>query len=386
MIIGPIVLCTVVVGIARVGSAKAVGRLGGKALLYFEVVTTIALFIGLAAGHIFRPGDGINADRATLDATAAVDTAVKNAQAIPSKLDFFVSLIPTNIVDSFAKGNIIHILIFAILLGLALSALGARGARLTEIIDDLGHALLKIIGYVMRIAPLAAFGAMAFTIGKFGPDALINLAKLIACLYGACAVFILCVLWPICRFGAGVSLWKLVKYIKEELFITLGTASSEAVLPRMLQKMEKVGCDRQVVGLVIPAGYSFNLDGSTLYMPLAVLFIAQALNVELSFETQVTVFLTLMVTSKGIAGVAGASMAVLVTGLQATGDILPVAALTLVLGIDRIQNEVRSFTNLIGNAVATLVIARSEKALNLDVARAVLNGEAEDTEPPPAAA
>jgi aerobic C4-dicarboxylate transport protein len=380
MIIGPIILCTVVVGIARAGSAKTVGRLGGKALIYFEVVTTIALGIGLAVGHIFKPGVGLNVDPATLDPAAAANY-VKTAPAAPdgsswlkALLDFFVNMTPSNIVDSFAKGEIVQILVFAVLLGMALTTMGKRAEKVIDLFDDLGHALLRIIGFVMRIAPIAAFGAMAFTIGKFGLGSLQQLGLLIACLYGACAIFIFLVLWPICAFWGRISLWKLVKYLREELFITLGTASSEAVLPRMLEKMQKLGCDKQVVGLVIPAGYSFNLAGSTLYMPLATLFIAQALNIELSLETQVAMFAALMITSKGIAGVAGASMAVLVTTLQST-EVLPVAGLTLVLGIDRIQNEVRSLTNLIGNAIATVVMARSEKAFDEVRARAVLNGQ-----------
>ena len=378
MIIGPIILCTVVVGIARAGSARTVGRLGGKALIYFEVVTTIALGIGLAVGHIFKPGAGLNIDPASLDPAAAAQY-VKTAPAAPTHwlkalLDFFVNLTPSNMVDSFAKGEIVQILVFAVLLGMALTTMGKRAEKLIDLFDDLGHALLRIIGFVMRLAPIAAFGAMAFTIGKFGLGSLQQLALLIACLYGACAIFIFLVLWPICAFWGRVSLWKLVKYLREELFITLGTASSEAVLPRMLEKMQRLGCDKQVVGLVIPAGYSFNLAGSTLYMPLATLFIAQALNIDLSFQTQVAMFAALMITSKGIAGVAGASMAVLVTTLQST-EVLPVAGLTLVLGVDRIQNEVRSLTNLIGNAIATVVLARSENAFDAECARRVLNGE-----------
>ncbi len=380
MIVGPIVFCTVLVGIAKAGSAKTVGRLGAKSLLYFEVVTTIALVVGLTAAHVFRPGDGVGADPATYANAALPANLAKNANAIPHSgdlwldfINFVVGLVPSNIVNSFAQGSIIHILLFSILLGLALASMGEKAQGLVKGIDTLGHGLLRIIGYIMRLAPLAAFGAMAYTIGEHGIDSLRQLGKLILCLYGACAVFILGVLWPICRFIGGISLWKLMKYIREEIFITLGTASSEAVLPRMLEKMEKLGARKEVVGFVIPAGYSFNLDGSTLYMPLATLFIAQALGIDLTWQQQAIMFGTLIFTSKGIAGVAGASMVVLLTALEST-QVLPVAAITLVLGIDRIQNEVRSLTNIIGNAVATVVLARWEKSLDMTRAHHVLNG------------
>ncbi len=383
MIVGPIVFCTVLVGIAKAGSAKTVGRLGAKSLFYFEVVTTIALVVGLTAAHLFRPGDGINADPASFANAELPAALAKNANAVPHSgdilmdlINFLLGLVPSNIVDSFAKGSIIHILVFSILLGLALATMGEKGHKLVSAIDTLGHGLLRIIGYIMRLAPFAAFGAMAYTIGEHGLDSLVQLGKLIACLYGACAVFILAVLWPICRFLGGVSLWKLLKYIREEIFITLGTASSEAVLPRMLEKMEKLGARKEVVGFVIPAGYSFNLDGSTLYMPLATLFIAQALGIDLTWQQQAIMFGTLIFTSKGIAGVAGASQVVLLTALEST-HVIPVAAIILVLGIDRIQNEVRSLTNIIGNAVATVVLARWEKAFDMVRAHKVLNGETE---------
>jgi aerobic C4-dicarboxylate transport protein len=378
MVIGPIILFTVVVGIARVGDAKKIGRLGAKSLIYFELITAIVLAIGLIVGNLVRPGDGINADPATLD-PSKVEQYAKAGTAHPSVIDFFVGLVPSNAAEAFVKGDIIHILVFAILLGFALASMGKRAEPLIRAFDDLGHALLRIVGFVMHLAPFAAFGAMAFTIGKYGIDTLGQLALLIACLYGAAIFFILAVLWPICRFAGGVSMWKLIRYFREELLITLGTASSEAVLPRMLEKLQVLGASKSVVGLVIPAGYSFNLAGSTLYMTLAPLFIAQALNIELSWQQQATMFGLLLFTSKGIAGVAGASMVVLASTLQAT-EVLPVAALALVLGIDRIQNEIRSVTNLIGNAVATIVMARSEKEFDMIRAERVLNGEI-DVEP-----
>ena len=372
MVIGPVVLCTIVVGVAHVGSAKQVGRLGGKALVYFEVVTTLALVIGLVVANVFQPGRGINADLASIDTSGT--TQYQSAAPPKSMMDFFLSLVPGNIVDSFARGDMIHILVFAILLGLAIGGMGAKGHRLVETFDDMGHALLKIVGFVMKLAPIAAFGAMAFTVGKYGLDALAPLVNLIACLYLTCLVFLVVVLGSIAGFYAGISLWKLMKYFKEELFITLGTASSEAVLPRMLVKLEHLGCSKQVVGLVIPAGYSFNLDGTSIYLTMAYLFIAQAMNIDLSLEQQLFVLTVFLFTSKGIAGVAGASLVVLAATITATGYI-PVAGMALMLGIDRFQNEIRSFTNLVGNAVATIVLAKSENAFDAERAHRVLNGE-----------
>jgi len=372
MVIGPIVLCTVVVGIAKLGDARTIGRLGGKTLIYFEVVTTIALLLGLAVANIFRPGDGMNVDPATLDPTR-VEQYAKTAGANPSFIEFLVNLVPANVVDGLARGDIIHILVFAILLGFALAAMGEKARPLISGLDVMGHALLRIVGFVMRLAPLAAFGAMAFTIGKYGIDSLGPLFKLILCLYGAALFFVLAVLWPICHFGGRISLWKLIRYFKEELLITLGTASSEAVMPRMLEKLEKLGCAKPVVGLVIPTGYSFNLDGTSIYLTMAPLFIAQALNIDLSWQQQLAMLGLLLFTSKGIAGVAGASLVIMAATLQAS-EVLPVAGLALILGIDRIQNEVRSVVNLIGNAVATVVMARSENAFDADRARRILDG------------
>jgi aerobic C4-dicarboxylate transport protein len=372
MVIGPVVLCTIVVGVAHVGSARQVGRLGGKALIYFEVVTTLALVIGLVVANVFQPGAGMNADLSTIDTSG---TAQYQSQAPPKSLiEFFLGLVPGNIVESFARGDLIHILVFSILLGLAIGGMGRKGHRLVETFEDLGQALLKIVGFVMKLAPLAAFGAMAFTVGRYGLDSLVPLVKLILCLYLTCIVFLVVILGGIARFYAGVSLWKLMKYFKEELFITLGTASSEAVLPRMLVKLEHLGCSKQVVGLVIPAGYSFNLDGTSIYLTMAYLFIAQALNIELTLEQQLFMLTIFLFTSKGIAGVAGSSLVVLAATITATGH-FPVAGMALMLGIDRFQNEVRSFTNLVGNAVATIALAKSENAFDSERAHKVLNGE-----------
>ena len=334
MVIGPIVLCTIVVGIAHVGSAAKVGRLGIKALLLFEVLTTFAMIIGLVVANTFKPGAGLNANLASLDVSAVAQyTKDKPAHSL---IEFIINMIPGNIVQSFAEGDLIHILVFSILLGLAVSGMGAAGRKLTDSIENLGHALLRIVGFIMKLAPLAAFGAMAFTIGKYGIGTLEQLGKLIACLYLTCAVFVGLVLWALARFGGGISVWKLIRYFKEELLITLGTASSEAVMPRMLVKLENLGCSKAVVGLVIPAGYSFNLTGTSIYLTMAILFIGQALNAT---------------------------------------HVFPVEAMALILGIDRFQNEIRAATNLVGNAVSTIVLARSEGEFDAERAKRVLNGE-----------
>ncbi len=372
MVIGPIVLCTIVVGIAHAGSAAKVGRLGVKALVLFEVLTTFAMIIGLIVANTFKPGVGINADLASLD-VSAVEQYTK-AKPAHSLIEFIINMIPGNIVQSFADGDLIHILVFSILLGLAVAGMGASGRKLTDSIETLGHALLRIVGFVMKLAPLAAFGAMAFTIGKYGIETLEQLGKLIACLYLTCAVFVGVVLWALARFGGGISVWKLIRYFKEELLITLGTASSEAVLPRMLEKLENLGCSKAVVGLVIPAGYSFNLTGTSIYLTMAILFMGQALNMPLSVADQISILLVLLFASKGIAGVAGASLVVLAATLSAT-RIFPVEAMALILGIDRFQNEIRAATNLVGNAVSTIVLARSEGEFDLERATRVLNGE-----------
>ena len=372
MVIGPVVLCTIVVGIAHVGSARKVGRLGLRALVLFEVLTTLAMIIGLVVANVFKPGAGLNADLASLDVSGVAQYT--KAEPAKSLMEFFVNLIPGNIVDSFAKGDLIHILVFAILLGFAVSGMGESGVKLTETIERVGHAMLRIVGFVMKLAPLAAFGAMAFTIGKYGIDSLIQLGKLIACLYLTCLVFVGVILAGLSWFGGRVNLWKLIKYFKEEILVTLGTASSEAVMPRMLVKLENLGCSKAVVGLVIPAGYSFNLTGTSIYLTMAILFIGQALNMPLPLSQQISVLLVLLFASKGIAGVAGASLVVLAATLSAT-QVFPVEAMALILGIDRFQNEIRAATNLVGNAVSTIVLARSEGEFDAARAAKVLNGE-----------
>lgn len=371
MIISPLVLCVVTIGVARVGGGKRFGRIGGKALIYFQIMTTLALLLGLLVGNVFKPGVGINADPAALDPAAV---AQYQKAASPSTLsEFLVNLLPNNIFDALAKGEVLQILAFAILFGLALQAMGSKMSRLADVIDDAGHALIKLVGIVMLIAPVAAFGAMAFAVGSYGLDTLGSLFKLFLCLYLASLVFVLLVYWPVCWFLCGLNPLKLIKYFREEILIVLAAASSETVLPRVLDKLEKLGCSRTAVGLVVPAAYSFNLAGSCIYMTLAPLFIAQALNIHLSFEQQLAMFTLLLVTSKGMAGIGGAALVVIATSLAATG-VIPVAGMALLLGIERIQNEVRTLLNMMGNVLAGIVIARSEQEFDLERARLVLDG------------
>jgi aerobic C4-dicarboxylate transport protein len=375
MIIGPLIICTVAVGIARAGGAGELGRLGAKSAAYFLIATVVALGIGHITANVIRPGDGFNADLSNYD-TSRVEGYAASAQDVPNVIEYLVGLVPNNVVGAFASGDIIQILVFSVLLGLAMASMGAKADKLVDGLDVLGHAILRIVGFIMRLAPLAAFGSMAFAVGEFGIESLRNFGILILCLYGASAVFIFGFLWPLCRFGAGISLFKLINLIREELVITLGTISSSAMMPRLMEKMERMGCARRVVGLVLPAGYAFNMTGSAIYMPMSVLFIAQALNIDLSFQQQLTMFLLLIITSKSMAGVAGSSLIVVLTAIQAT-EVLPAAGLALILGIDRIQNEIRSTLNIVSNCVATAVLARSEKALDLDQARAILDSRGE---------
>ena len=354
MLIAPIIFCTVVTGIAGMESMKSVGKTGVLALLYFEAVSTVALVIGLVVVNLVQPGAGMNVDPAMLDAKA-VESYAKQAEQ-QDMVDFFLNIIPTTVVDAFAKGEILQVLLFALLFGFALHALGERGRGLQEWIDKFSHVLFGIVGIVMRLAPIGAFGAMAFTIGKYGLGTLVSLGKLMACFYATCLLFILIVLGAIAR-AAGFSILKFVRYIREELFIVLGTSSSESVLPRMMWKMENAGCAKSVVGLVIPTGYSFNLDGTSIYLTMAAVFIAQATNTPLTLMDQLTLLGVLLVTSKGAAGVTGSGFSVLAATLSALGT-LPVTALALILGIDRFMSEARALTNLVGNGVATIVVAK----------------------------
>ena len=374
MMIAPIIFTTVVVGIAKVSDMKAVGRVGLKALVYFELVSTLALAIGLIVVNIVKPGVGINADVKTLDAQA-VATYASSAKSF-SAVEFLTHMIPDTVVGAFAGGEILQVLVFSVLFGLGLARFGEKGKPLVTIIDQVSHALFNVIAIIMRAAPIGAFGAMAFTIGQYGIGSLFSLGKLMACVYLTCLLFIFVVLGTIARV-AGFSLWRFLRYIKEEILIVLGTSSSEAALPRMITKMENIGCAKPVVGLVIPTGYSFNLDGTSIYLSMAAVFVAQATNVPLSWGQQLTLMAVLLLTSKGAAAVTGGGFITLAATLSTTGHV-PVAGLALLLGIDRFMSEARAITNLIGNGVATMVVAKWEGALDVERARLVLAANTED--------
>lgn len=354
MMIGPIIFCTVVSGIAGMESMKSVGRTGVFALLYFEIMSTLALVIGLVIVNVVKPGVGMNIDVSTLDASS-VERYASAAQQ-QSVVDFLLHVIPSTVFDAFARGEILQILLFALLFGFALHMAGERGRIVYDFVESVSQVLFGIIGMIMRLAPIGAFGAMAFTIGSYGIEKLRELAWLMVCFYATCLLFIFVVLGVVARLH-GFRIWKFVKYIREELFIVLGTSSSESVLPRMMSKMETAGCSKPVVGLVIPTGYSFNLDGTSIYLTMAAVFIAQATNTPMTFVDQLTLLAVLLLTSKGAAGVTGSGFIVLAATLSAVGT-LPVTALALILGIDRFMSEARALTNLVGNGVATVVVAR----------------------------
>src|SRR5881392_2947360 len=379
MIIAPIIFCTVVVGIAGMEDMKKVGKTGGLALLYFEVVSSIALIVGLVIINVVQPGAGMNVDPTTLD--------TKNIAAYtgPGKMagttDFILNIIPGTVVDAFAKGEILQVLLFAVMFGFALHKFGGRGTLVFDFIEKFSHVLFSIVGYIMKVAPIGAFGAMAFTIGKYGVGSLLSLGKLMGTFYLTCLVFMLIVLGLIARFH-GFSILKFIRYIKEELLIVLGTSSSESVLPRMIAKMENLGVKKSTVGLVIPTGYSFNLDGTSIYLTMAAVFVAQATNTPMTLGQQITLLTVLLLTSKGAAGVTGSGFIVLAATLSAVGHV-PVAGLALILGIDRFMSEARALTNLIGNGVATVVVGKWCGELNEARMRKVLNKEtdAEAEEP-----
>ena len=354
MIIAPIIFCTVVIGIAGMEDMKKVGKTGGLALLYFELVSTLALIVGLIIVNLVQPGVGMNIDPTTLDTKAIA------AYTAPGKLEtttqFLLNIIPSRVVDAFAKGEILQVLLFSVMFGFALHRFGGRGTLVFDMIEKLSHVLFAIVGFIMKVAPIGAFGAMAFTIGKYGIASLKPLAFLMGTFYMTCLIFIFVVLGTIAKIH-GFSVFKLVRYIKEELFIVLGTSSSESVLPRMMVKMENLGVRKSVVGLVIPTGYSFNLDGTAIYLTMAAIFIAQATNTPMSLTQQLTLLGVLLLTSKGAAGVTGSGFIVLAATLSAVGGV-PVAGLALILGIDRFMSEARALTNLIGNAVATIVVGK----------------------------
>ena len=363
MIIAPVIFCTVVTGIAGMESMKAVGRTGAVALLYFEIVSTVV-----------QPGAGMNVDPATLDAKAvAVYADQAKDQGIVA---FIMDVIPASVIGAFASGNILQVLLFAVLFGFALHRLGSKGQLIFNVIESFSQVIFGIINMIMRLAPIGAFGAMAFTIGKYGVGTLVQLGQLIICFYITCILFVVLVLGSIAK-ATGFSIFKFIRYIREELLIVLGTSSSESALPRMLDKMEKLGCRKSVVGLVIPTGYSFNLDGTSIYLTMAAVFIAQATNSQMDIVHQITLLIVLLLSSKGAAGVTGSGFIVLAATLSAVGH-LPVAGLALILGIDRFMSEARALTNLVGNGVATIVVAKWVKELDHKKLDDVLNNRAPD--------
>lgn len=362
MVIAPIIFCTVVSGIAGMQSMKSVGKTGGYALLYFEIVSTIALIIGLVVVNVVKPGAGMHIDVTTLNASSVAAYAAAGAQQ--STVGFLLNIIPNTVVGAFANGDILQVLMFSVIFGFALHRLGAYGKPLLDLIDRFAHVMFNIINMIMKLAPVGAFGAMAFTIGQYGVGSLVQLGYLMACFYITCLLFILVILGGIAR-AHGFSVLKLIRYIREELMIVLGTSSSESALPRMLAKMERLGAKKSVVGLVIPTGYSFNLDGTSIYLTMAAVFIAQATDTPMDIGHQITLLLVLLVASKGAAGVTGSGFIVLAATLSAVGH-LPVAGLALILGIDRFMSEARALTNLIGNAVATVVVAKWVNELDED--------------------
>lgn len=373
MLIGPIVFATVVCGIARMAAMKEVGRIGLRALLYFEAVSTLALVIGLVVVSAVKPGADLRIDPASLD-TSAVASYASASKALHAT-DFVLNIIPGTLVDAFARGEILQVLLVSVLCGLALLSLGDRVRPLVDLIEQLGQMLFVIVGLIMRLAPIGAFGAMAFTVGAYGIGTLLSLGKLMAAVYVTCLFFVFIVLGAIAR-ATGFSLWKLLKHLREELLIVLGTSSSESAMPRLMEKLEHLGCPRPVVGLVVPTGYSFNLDGTSIYMTMAAIFVAQASGVHLSIGQELSLLGILLLTSKGAAAVTGSGFVTLAATLSAVPAI-PVAGLALLLGVDRFMSEARAITNLIGNAVATLVIARWEGTLDLARVRRILDGGVE---------
>ena len=373
MLIAPIIFCTVVHGIASMSDMKKVGRVGLKALVYFEVMTTLALIVGLIIVNLWQPGAGMNVDPAALDAKAIAAYTAKAGEQ--STVEFLTHIVPTTVVGAFAEGEILQVLFVAVLFAFALHALGERGKSLLGIIDQTAHVFFGIVGIVMKVAPLGAFGAMAFTIGKYGIGTLLSLGKLMAGFYATCLIFVFVVLGLVCHL-CGFSVFKFIRYIKEELLIVLGTSSSESVLPRMLAKMENLGCDKSVVGLVIPTGYSFNLDGTCIYLTMAAVFLAQATNTDLTLSHQIGLVLILLLTSKGAAGVTGSGFIVLAATLSSLGTV-PVASIALILGVDRFMSEARALTNLVGNGVATIVVSKWENALDEARMHEHLNRETE---------
>ena len=370
-VIAPIIFGTVVVGIAKMGDMKKVGRVGVKALLYFEFLTTFAMVIGLFMVNWLQPGAGINADAKALD-VGQIAKFTEGAKHLTTT-DFFMNIIPDTVFDAFTKGDILQVLFFAVLFGMSMAALGEKGKRVVEVIDEVTQGFFKCIHYIMQLAPIGAGAAIAFAVAKFGTGTLAGLGQLLLGVWGTALLFVVVVLGIVCKL-AGFSLWKLFKYISEEFFIVLGTSSSETVLPRLMTKLEKLGIEPGVVGLVIPTGYSFNLDGTSIYLTMAAVFISQAFNIKLTLGEQITILLVLLLTSKGAAAVAGGGFICLAATL-ASLHTLPVSGLVLLLGVDWFMATCRALTNMIGNAVACVVVAKWEKSVDITRLKAVLDGQ-----------
>lgn len=382
MIIPLVIFCTVVSGIAGMNDTKKVGRVGGKAIIYFEVVSTAALIIGLFIANVMRPGAGFDAD---LSAVNTTEIAGYSSRAHDQSVtDFLLNIIPATVMDAFARGDVLQVLFFAILFGFALSALGERGAGVREGIDSVSAVIFRILAYIMKVAPVGAFGAMAFTIGRYGLEALLPLMKLIGAFYLTAILFVVMVLGTIAR-AVGFNIFRFVAYIKEELLIVLGTSSSESALPSLMDKLERLGCSKSVVGLVVPAGYSFNLDGTNIYITMAALFVAQATSTDLTLVQQLTLLGVAMITSKGATGVTGSGFVTLAATITVVPSI-PIEGMALILGIDRFMSECRALTNFIGNGVATIVVSHWEKELDRGQLAARLAGTEEKSSPPSLAA
>lgn len=369
MIIAPLIFCTIVLGIAGMQDVKKVGTVGIKAMLYFEVMTTIALILGMVIVNIVQPGTGMHVDPASMD-TSGVQAYIKQGEQHESLKDFLLGIIPDNVIGSLASGNLLQVLFFALLLGVGLSKIGAAARPTLTVMQSFLDGLFAVIKIIMKVAPLGALGAMGYTIGKYGLSSLSSLGLLMLCFYATCLLFIFFIIGGVLRYN-GFSVWQMLKYIKEELLIVLGTSSSESALPGIMKKLEEMGCSKPVVGLVVPTGYSFNLDGTSIYLTMSALFIAQALDMHMNFNQQITLLLVLLLTSKGAAGVTGSGFVTLAATLPMVGHV-PVEAVALILGIDRFMSEARALTNIIGNTAATIVVAKWEKELDMDKARAVL--------------
>jgi aerobic C4-dicarboxylate transport protein len=361
MIIAPVIFCSIVTGIAGAGDMKKVGRVGVKALIYFEIVSTLALVIGLVVANLIRPGAGVVHSNSQ---TSQVSDIAKQAESF-SWGDFFSHIVPSNIVDSFAKGDILQILFFSILFAVGLKQMGAAGKKMIQGLNDINHVIFNILRIVMKLSPIGAFGGMAYTIGKFGFSTLLVLGKLMACFYITGLLFIFIILNIICRMY-GFSLWKLLVYIREEILIVFGASSSEAGLPSVMKKLEDAGCEKEIVGLVIPTGYSFNLDGTTIYLSMSVIFLAQVFQIDLGLGQQLAIIGILLITSKGAAGVTGSGFIVLASTLTAM-KVIPLEGLALLIGVDRFMSEGRALINFMGNAIATVVISKSEKSIDEDL-------------------